>query len=133
MKVFMPDSIKLLQNLLDYCSVKNKVIAKNLANIGTEKYNREDVEFKDMLNENIGEVLKTDDPRHISMLRTDNSFDSKYEVTEDKSTDNDSGVNNVNIEREMSEMAENALRFRFASKKVSDYYKSIQSVIKGGV
>ncbi len=128
----MPETIKLLQNLLDYCSVKNKVIAKNIANIGTEKYNREDVEFKDILNENMGEILRTDNPKHIDMLRTDDSFGSNYKITEDKSTDMDSGINNVNIEQEMSELAENALRFKFAALKIGDYYKSIQSVIKDG-
>lgn len=128
----MPESIKLLQNLIDYCSVKNKVIAKNLANIGTENYNREDVEFKDVLNQNIGDLLKTDDPRHINSLRTDNSFDSKYKIIEDKSKDMESGVNNVNLETEMSELAENTLRFKFASQKVGEYYKLIQGVIKGG-
>ena len=127
----MPDSIKLLQNLLDYCSVKNKVIAKNIANIGTENYNREDVTFKNMLNENIGEVLRTNDPKHIGTLRTENSLDSNYDIIEDKSEDMESGINNVNIEKEMSELAENALRFRFASKKVGDYYKLMQTVIKG--
>ena len=129
----MPESIKLLQNLLDYCSVKNKVISKNLANIGTENYNREDVEFKDILSQNFGEVLKTDDPRHLSTLPTDKAFDSKYKIIEDKSKDMDSGVNNVNLETEMSELAENTLRFKFASQKVGEYYKLIQGVIKGGV
>jgi len=128
----MPDSIKLLQNLLDYCAVKNKVIAKNVANIGTENYNREDVTFKDLLDENMGGTLKVDNPKHIGELRADGSIDSNYEIVEDKSEEMESGVNNVSIEKEMSELAENALRFKFASKKVGDYYKSIQSVIKGG-
>lgn len=127
----MPESIKLLQNLLDYCSVKNKVIAKNIANIGTENYSRQDVEFKDVLNENMGTFLKTSESQHISALQTDPTNNSKYEIVNDESEEMDSGINNVNIEREMSELAENALRFKFASKKVGDYYRSIQSVIKG--
>ncbi|MHB8906390.1 MAG: flagellar basal body rod protein FlgB [Melioribacteraceae bacterium] len=128
----MPESIKLLQNLLDYCSVKNNVIAKNISNIGTENYKREDVVFKDMLDENVSSFLKTDNEKHLSSLQINNSNDSKYETVYDNSTEMDSGVNNVNIEREMSELAENTLRFKFASKKVGEYYKNIQSVIKGG-
>jgi flagellar basal-body rod protein FlgB len=131
MKEIMPDSIKLLQNLLDYCSVKNKVLAKNIANIGTENYNRQDVAFKDVLNENMGTFLKTSESQHLSAMQTETSNNSRYETVNDKSEEMDSGINNVNIEREMSELAENALRFKFASRKVGDYYKSIQSVIKG--
>ncbi len=128
----MPESIKLLQNLLDYCSVKNNVIAKNISNIGTENYKREDVVFKDMLDENVSSFLKTDNEKHLGSLQMNNSNGSKYETVYDNSTEMDSGVNNVNIEREMSELAENTLRFKFASKKVGEYYKNIQSVIKGG-
>ena len=50
----------------------------------------------------------------------------------DESEEMVSGSNNVNIEREMSELAENTLRFKFASKKVGEYYRSMQNVIKGG-
>jgi len=128
----MPESIKLLQNLLDYCSVKNNVIAKNISNIGTENYKREDVVFKDMLDENVSSFLKTDNEKHLGSLQMNNSNDSRFEAVYDNSTEMDSGVNNVNIEREMSELAENTLRFKFASKKVGEYYRSIQSVIKGG-
>ncbi|MCX6169901.1 MAG: flagellar basal body rod protein FlgB [Ignavibacteriales bacterium] len=128
----MPSSIKLLQNLLDYCSVKNNVIAKNISNIGTENYKREDVVFKDILNENVSSFLKTTDAKHISALQINNTDDSKFEHVFDNSTEMDSGVNNVNIEREMTELAENTLRFKFASRKVGDYFRDIQSVIKGG-
>lgn len=128
----MPESIKLLQNLLDYCSVKNNVIAKNISNIGTENYKREDVVFKDMLDENVSSFLKTDNEKHLSSLQINNSNGSKYETIYDNNTEMDSGVNNVNIEREMSELAENTLRFKFASKKVGEYFRNIQSVIKGG-
>jgi hypothetical protein len=44
----------------------------------------------------------------------------------------ESGINNVNIEKEMSELAENTLRYKFASRKVGDYYRTLQKVIKGG-
>ena len=44
-------TIRLLENLIDFCSLKNKVISKNIANVGTEGYKREDVEFKSLLTE----------------------------------------------------------------------------------
>lgn len=127
----MPSSIKLLTNLLDYCTEKNKVIAKNIANIGTENYQRQDVVFKDILMENSNSLLKKTNPKHLD-INPNPEGASKFEYINDNSSEMDSGINNVNIEREMSELAENTLRFKFASKKVGDYYKTLQKVIKGG-
>ncbi|MFA7229061.1 MAG: flagellar basal body rod protein FlgB [Melioribacteraceae bacterium] len=128
----MPTSVKLLQNLLDYCAVKNNVIAKNISNIGTENYRREDVVFKDVLNENVNSILKTSNGKHLSIVAGNNSADSKFEHILDENTEMESGINNVNIDQEMTELAENTLRFKFASRKVGDYYRNIQNVIKGG-
>ncbi len=128
----MSGTVKLLENLLNYCTEKNKVIAKNLSNIGTENYQREDIMFKDILDQKVNSLLKTDNEKHISSLKAELPQDQKFEHIFDDSTEMDSGVNNVNIEKEMSDLAENTLRYKFASRKVGDYYKNIQNVIKGG-
>jgi len=125
-------SVKLLQNLLDYCAVKNKVIAKNISNVGTQGYKREDVEFKNLLDENSNSILRISSNKHLSAVNNPVQSDSGFNVVLDDSKEMTTGINNVDIEQEMSELAENTLRFRFASRKVGDYYKSIQNVIKGG-
>ena len=125
----MPETVKILQNLLDYCSVKNKIIAKNIANIGTENYKREDVVFKDILSDNVNSLLKTTSNKHIAGLNSESSNHPQFEFTENQSKDMDSGVNNVNIDKEMTDLAENTLRYKFASKKVSEYYKVVQNVL----
>jgi flagellar basal-body rod protein FlgB len=127
----MASSVKLLSNLLDYCAEKNRVIAKNISNIGTEGYQRQDIMFKEVLNESSDTLLKTSNSKHLGGI-TDSPTTSKFEYITDKSDSMDSGINNVNIEKEMSELAENTLRFKFASRKVGDYYKGLQKVIKGG-
>lgn len=125
----MPETVKILQNLLDYCTVKNKVIAKNIANIGTENYKREDVVFKDLLTNNVNSLLKTTSNKHIAGLNSESSNHPQFEFIENQSKDMDSGVNNVNIDKEMTDLAENTLRYKFASKKVSEYYKVVQNVL----
>jgi len=126
----MASSVKLLQNLLDYCSEKNRVVARNISNIGTEGYQRKDVVFKEILNDSSNSLLRSSNSKHLSGI-TESPSNSKYEYITDKNDSMDSGINNVNIEREMSELAENTLRFKFASRKVGDYYKNLQKVIKG--
>lgn len=128
----MPTSVKLLTNLLDYCTEKNRVIANNIANIGTENYRRQDVVFKEILNESSTSLMKKTESKHMEGIKDSQLTNQKYEYIEDQSTEMDSGANNVNIEKEMSELAENTLRFKFASRKVGDYYKLMQRVIKGG-
>ncbi|MCK9281801.1 MAG: flagellar basal body rod protein FlgB [Melioribacteraceae bacterium] len=127
----MANTIKLLENLLDYCAVKNKVISKNIANVGTENYKREEVQFKNLFESNINSTLKTENSKHFGVSNA-GSDSEKFEVVLDKESEETSGINNVNIEDEMSQLAENTLRFKFASKKSGEYYRSIQNVIKGG-
>ena len=120
-------NIKVLEDFIDYCSLRNKVISKNIANIGTQNYKREDVVFKDLLNENMS-MLKTTDPKHFGSV----NFKSENTIKVDNSKDMVSGVNNVNIDEEMAELAKNTLQFKLASKKLGDYFKILQGVIKGG-
>lgn len=127
----MPDSnIKLLENFADFCAARNKVISKNIANIGTQNYRTEDVVFKNVLDENMGSILKTTDSKHIG--GSGNGASPEFEIKIDNSTDNVSGINNVDIDKEMAKLAENTLNFKFASNRISDYFKNIQMVIKGG-
>lgn len=127
----MPVStIKLLENLADYCAVKNKVISKNIANIGTENYRREDVQFKAVLDNSINGGLKATNEKHFGSLENKNALD--YQVKLDNSQDKISGFNNVDIDKEMSDLAENSLRFKFASKRINTYFRDLQNVIKGG-
>lgn len=119
--------IKSLEKFIDYCSVKNKVISKNIANIGTENYKRQDVNFKEVLN-NIGE-MKATNSKHLKLPELNQE---NFEISKDKSLENTSGINNVDIDKEMSELAANSIQFRFASRKIGDYYRGLQNVIKGG-
>lgn len=123
-------NIKLLENFAGYCAVKNKVISNNIANAGTENYKRLDVKFKDVLQENMSANLKTTEKGHFSGINTDSQ--AGYEVFEDPDKTDVSGVNNVDIDNEMAELAVNNLNYKFATKKITDYFKIMQGVIRGG-
>jgi flagellar basal-body rod protein FlgB len=120
--------IKSLEKFIDYCSTKNKVISKNIANIGTENYKRQDVDFKSILSDNMGQ-MKATNSKHLKLPENNKP---EFEISKDNSLDNVSGVNNVDIDQEMSELAANSIQFRFASRKIGDYYRGLQNVIKGG-
>ncbi|MGE5498914.1 MAG: flagellar basal body rod protein FlgB [Syntrophothermus sp.] len=127
----MPRPIeKSIERLLDYCNQKQKVLSKNIANIGTEGYKREDIKFKEVLNENFP-PLRTSNEKHIQFSNEVTNSD-RFETIIDQNDNKVSGINNVDIDTEMAEMAENNLKFRFASRKMGDYYRNLQNVIKGG-
>lgn len=121
---------KSLVRMLDFCTQKQKVLSKNIANIGTENYQREDIKFSDVLSENLS-MLKTTNPKHIPMKDMAGEAPNEFETVKDENKDLASGMNNVDIDTEMAEMAENTLKYKFASKKMGDYFRLIQEVIKG--
>jgi flagellar basal-body rod protein FlgB len=123
------ENIKSLENFIRFCSVRNKVINKNIANVETKNYKREEVTFKDMLEGNISSSLRTTNGKHIGRNIAD-GVPEDFQIVEDKSEEAVSGVNNVNIDSEMADLADNSLKFKFAAKKIGSYYRDLQSVIK---
>jgi flagellar basal-body rod protein FlgB len=124
-------TIKLLENAINYSAAKNNTISRNIANIGTEDYQREDVVFKDVFAEQLNKNLKATNSRHISNNPENLKDQEGITIVTDPSTDMASGINNVDIEKEMADLAENTLMYKFSAKKIGDYYKNLQKVIKG--
>ena len=124
-------NIQLLEKFVEYCSLKNKTISRNIANIGTGNYKREDVNFGDLFEENMKNQLETDNPKHIK-ISPYNNIESDSSVVDDNKTQGTNDLNNVNLEKEMAELAKNTLDYRFSTRRLSEYFKLIQSAIKGG-
>ena len=123
---------KLLEKLLDYTTLKQKVLSKNIANAGTSGYQRKDIKFNDFLEENIKSSVRRTNSKHISMNVIERPKESTFNIINDKEVESNTGTNNIDIDKEMAEMAENTLMFKFAARKLSGYYKTMQKVIRGG-
>lgn len=124
--------IKKLESFVNFLAARNRVISENIANVGTKNYQRKDLLFKDVLNGEVSNLIRTSNPKHIGAPNSLSEDSYKYEVVVDKSTDDPSGVNNVDIEREMTSLAENTIGFKMATKKINNYFRTLQEVIKGG-
>ena len=123
-------TIQNLENFIDLASIRQKVINRNIANVNTEYYKREEVVFDDLFEEGINSAMKQTSGKHMGMSEQHNLSDMNLRVQQDD-TNYNSGINNVNIDKEMSDLAENTILFRFAAKKISSYYRTYQEVIKG--
>ncbi len=124
------NTVKLLEQVLDLSTLKQKVIGKNIANVATVGYKREKVEFDEVL-QNANAGLKRTDERHFKISAMAENPDTPFKVEKDQNKENISGMNNVDINQEMAEMAQNSIMFKFAARKINGYYQSISNVIKG--
>jgi flagellar basal-body rod protein FlgB len=111
---------KTLETLLDFTAIKQKVIGQNIANAETKNYKRKEVEFKELLD--------------LGMKKSSNvnQKETEFSVKLDEETQIISQGNNVDINKEMADLAKNTIMFKFASNKISGYYKTLQNVIRGG-
>ena len=129
----MPDNtLQTLDNLMSLTSVRQKVISRNIANLNTEHYQREEVSFDEFFNAGLNNSMKATEEKHLGGSTTNKFSDMHVKVVKDETADYNSGVNNVNIDKEMSDLAENQILFKFAAKKINSYFHNLQDVIKGG-
>lgn len=127
--------LPLLNRALDTYALRQQTIAKNIANATTPNYRPSSVRFEEEFQKLQGMAAQGDttDTRHIS-IGVSNSGDIAGSV-EDAAVPKPevffSGESHVNIDKEMSELAQNQIRFRFASRMAARYFKGIQGAIKG--
>ncbi|SDQ60837.1 flagellar basal-body rod protein FlgB [Virgibacillus subterraneus] len=121
-----------LENSLNYASAKNRTISNNIANVDTPNYKSKDVAFKNVLNEALNTSFETKrtHPKHISFnnVNTNQSFQT---ITNRNSMYNHNG-NNVDIDKEMSDLAKNQIYYRSLVDRMNGKFSSLQTVIRGG-
>jgi len=124
-------TIQKLQHSLDYAAAKNNTIANNIANVDTPDFKAKDVAFKDVLDNEIGKTLtaKKTDSRHLSFSE---ETEKGYRVfAKSGGTYNNNG-NNVDIDKEMTELAENQIYYQGLTDRINGKFKSLQTVLRGG-
>jgi flagellar basal-body rod protein FlgB len=101
-----------LDQYMTLLSVRQKLVASNIANADTPGYKTKDIDFESELQNAIAgsQPLAT----NVSGLRVKNDG------------------NNVDLDREARLLAENALRFSVASNLLRSQIKSVRAAIQGG-
>ena len=115
-----------LAKVLDGASARQRVLADNIANVGTPNYIRKEVRFEAQLHEAMTRAPQdpADDVENIDNVPLD--------ITADKRTPPDAHGNNVDIEREMVDMAKNSLQYETATQLLSMEYRELRSAIHEG-
>ena len=139
MKLFDATKIPLLGKALDVYALRQKVISSNIANITTVGYREKSVSFEEQFSgamEQGSIEQEVTDGRHLAASTSDPMIVDPQivETPPENSLSTDplaSGINNVDIDSEMADLAKNQIRFNFASRLLTDTFRDIQSSIRG--
>lgn len=123
-----------MNRALDTYALRQRTISKNIANATSPHYRPEAVKFEEFFHDpEVSATGETTEDTHIPLGKK-NPGDVEAEV-EDAAVPQPeiyfSGETHVNIDKEMSNLAQNQIRFRFASKMVQKYFQGMNSAITG--
>jgi flagellar basal-body rod protein FlgB len=127
---------ELLQRTMSAALVRQEVIADNIANADTPHFKRSEVTFESEL----WRALRSYDPhpfpaalthrRHIPFYRPKDYREVKPIVYLDYATTYRNDGNNVDIEKEMIDARENALRYMAMAQRTNDNFKLLSIVLR---
>jgi len=128
--VLFTGTIALLEKALDYSSVKQNVIAHNIANADTPNYKAKDVQFSAYIHDALEKRIqaKRTDERHIPFQ----SRVPQIQITTRKNLRYHHNGNSVDIDYEMAELAKNQIYYQTMTDILSGKLRTLQTVIRGG-
>lgn len=131
--MFESSTSRLNESMLDVLSLRNRVIANNIANVDTPRYKSQSVVFQ----EELRKQLAADDGRNIRLRRTHPKHlpniaapsTVPYKILESTNTVVNNNLNNVDIDVEMANLAKNQLAYNVIVDRVSGHYKKHKQLL----
>ncbi len=134
MKITRDRDIGILKKAMDVASLRQKLMANNIANVNTRGYKAEKVAFEEAMKSAIGFSedmdLKKTDECHIGSGTEWSSV--QPEIVRDESVSQRLDGNNVDIESEMVDMAANQLLYNALAQQVSNKISVLRYAIHEG-
>jgi flagellar basal-body rod protein FlgB len=129
------DPMLTLKKALDATSTRQKAHAQNIANVETPGYKRVSVGFEDQLKDVLAGQslggLERNDPRQFTGAGANSLQALQPSVTEEEPDGTSPGINGVNIDQEMAEMAETQMRYLTSLELLKRRYMGLKMAIKG--
>ncbi len=128
------EKLPLLSTALDAYALRQRTIAKNIANATTPGYRPERVRFEqEFLQSELMLQGTRSDNQH---LRIGPPFDNEIRPEREgapvpKPEVYFAGESHVNVDKEMGELAKNQIRFRLVARLAQRYFAGLQQAIKG--
>jgi flagellar basal-body rod protein FlgB len=141
----MPDLVrndlttKLLEKALDGLSLRQQAISNNMANVDTPNFKATEVSFEDDLHAALKRQpsadsleLRTSDARHIGAFEPVDVDSVQARSTQLLTTSMRNDGNNVDVDREMTRLAETQLFFQAATQLVNVKFNQLKQAIWEG-
>ena len=139
-RLLSSEMMELVQRSLDAAALSHKVIADNLANVDTPGFKRSEVMFSEKLKQAF--EARSAGPQHLAAVRTHEGHmefsatpkleSLEPEVSTDSSTALRNDGNNVDIDREMSLLAQNTVWYSTLAQITQEQFSSLRSAIREG-
>jgi flagellar basal-body rod protein FlgB len=113
-----------IEDRMDWTARRQQVLSNNIANIDTPGFHSKDVSFSEQLQKLQVQITKS---KHIAPIGMDSRMQN-YEVAGTA----DLKGNSVDLDREMSEIAKNALQYVAMLQFVSQKLRTLRSAINEG-
>ena len=124
-----------LKKALDAQAARQRAHAQNIANAETPGYKRVAVDFeselKNVLGDNNVGAMKRTETRHMNTGGSGTLEDLAPKIRVEEPNPESSGVNGVDMDQEMAQMAETQIRYLTALELLKRRYMSLKTAIKG--
>jgi len=126
-----------MERFMDLAVRRQKLIASNLSNVDTPGYKTVDIDFEQELQAQMagsagqGITMVVTDTRHLpTSSGSQGGLSAQAREVEGLTLRND--LNNVNIDREMSELSTNAMKFSAVSQMIAGKFRTLKAAITEG-
>ena len=126
------DNLSTLKKAVGVYAKRHQVTAENISNVETRGYRTKELKFEDLVNSASHRLRgqKTHEG-HLSLGRRDVGSTQAEMIETDSNFDN--GVNNVDIDEQMTDLATTDLSYRLATRLLSMKYAGLKKAITGRV
>lgn len=137
MNFLQTSTLQVLSSALNASTLRGRVIQSNIANIDTPGYKSKQVVFESELKKALEEgatsfIGKRTHPLHLEIGGKLLASSIAPKIIENTSTIVQNNGNNVDLEYEMTSLAENTLWYNALVQQTSGYFNKLQTVIKEG-
>lgn len=133
MELFSSQVFVGLKKGLDAQSLRQRVIANNVANVNTPNFKKSTINFEGLLKKALGRdsiSLLTTDPRHYGTAPR--LAELRPEIQINRATSMRKDGNNVDIDEEMTNLAANSIEYQATARELSERISLLSYVITGG-
>lgn len=137
MNFLQTSTLQMLNSALNASTLRSRVILSNIANIDTPGYKSKQVVFENELKKALQEgsstfIGKKTHPLHMEIGGKLFTPSIAPKIIENSSTFVQNNGNNVDLEYEMTALAENTIWYNALVQQTSGYFNKLQEVIKEG-